>query len=216
MCCAGRRSTVLVSVHPDNPQDRAIIKAVEVLRNGGVIVYPTDTVYGLGCDLYNKNAIERIYQLKRHESGKPFSFLCSDLKHISEYAKVSNHAFRFMKHLIPGPYTFILPATRLKTIPKSMVSKRKSVGIRVPDNRICHAIIAALGNPIINASVTNEQDEILSDPALIKEYLGYHADVILDAGILPTIPSTIIDLTGDTPVILRKGAGNFSLIQQYL
>ncbi len=207
---------MMLSVHPENPQDRAITKAVEILRNGGIIVYPTDTVYGLGCDLHNKNAIERIYQLKRLDRIKPFSFLCSDLKHISEYAKVSNHAFRFMKHLIPGPYTFVLPATRLKTIPKSVVSKRKSVGIRVPDNKICRAIIAALGNPIINTSVTDERGEILSDPVYIQKYFGYQVDMILDAGILPTIPSTVFELTGDTPVIVRKGAGDFSQIQQYM
>jgi tRNA threonylcarbamoyl adenosine modification protein (Sua5/YciO/YrdC/YwlC family) len=207
---------MILSIHPENPQDRAIIKAVEILRNGGVIVYPTDTVYGLGCDLHNKNAIERIYQIKRHEPIKPFSFLCSDLKHISEYAKVSNHAFRFMKHLIPGPYTFVLPATRLKTIPKSVVSRRKTVGIRVPDNKVCHAIIAALGNPIISTSVTDERGDILSDPAYIKAHLGYQIDLILDAGILPTIPSTVFELTGDMPVILRKGAGDFSFIQQFL
>ncbi len=207
---------MMLSVHPENPQDRAITKAVEVLRSGGVIVYPTDTVYGLGCDLHNKNAIERIYQLKRHEPVKQFSFLCSDLKHISEYAKVSNHAFRFMKHLIPGPYTFVLPATRLKTIPKSVVSKRKTVGIRVPDNKICRAIIASLGNPVINTSVTDERGNILSDPAHIKKYLGFQVDLILDAGILPTIPSTIFDLTDERPVIIRKGAGDLSLIQQLL
>jgi tRNA threonylcarbamoyl adenosine modification protein (Sua5/YciO/YrdC/YwlC family) len=207
---------MMLSAHPENPHDRVIMKAVEILRNGGVIVYPTDTVYGLGCDLYNKNAIERIYYLKRHEPTKPLSFLCSDLKHISEYAKVSNHAFRFMKHLIPGPYTFVLPSTRLKTIPKSMVSKRKSVGIRVPDNKICHAIIAALGNPIVNASVTDEHGEILSDPVIIKEYFGYQIDLVLDSGILPTIPSTVFDLTGDSTVIVRRGAGDFSLINQYL
>jgi len=207
---------MILSAHPENPHDRVITKAVEILRNGGVIVYPTDTVYGLGCDLHNKNAIERIYLLKRHEPVKQLSFLCSDLKHISEYAKVSNHAFRFMKHLIPGPYTFVLPSTRLKTIPKSMMSKRKSVGIRVPENKTCHAIIAELGHPIVNTSVTNERGEVLSDPAAIKEFFGFQIDLILDAGILPTIPSTIFDLTGDTTVIVRKGAGDFSLIQQYL
>jgi tRNA threonylcarbamoyl adenosine modification protein (Sua5/YciO/YrdC/YwlC family) len=207
---------MILSAHPENPHDRVIMKAVEILRNGGVIVYPTDTVYGLGCDLHNKNAIERIYQLKRHEPVKQLSFLCSDLKHISEYAKVSNHAFRFMKHLIPGPYTFVLPSTRLKTIPKSMMSKRKSVGIRVPENKTCHAIIAELGHPIVNTSVTNERGEILSDPAAIKEFFGFQIDLILDAGILPTIPSTIFDLTGDTTVIVRKGVGDFSLIQQYM
>ncbi len=206
---------MILKVHPDNPPERAIGKAVEVLRNGGLIVYPTDTVYGLGCDLQNKNAIDRIYQIKRHALTKPLSFLCSDLKHISEYAKVTNHAFKLMKHLIPGPYTFILPATRLKSIPNSVVSKRKTVGIRVPDNNVCHAIIATLGNPIITTSVTDEQGEILSDPAYIAKYLGFQVEIVLDAGVLPTIPSTVVDLTEETPVIIRKGAGDPALIQQY-
>lgn len=136
-----------IRMHPENPQGRHTTRAVEILKNGGVIIYPTDTVYGIGSSVFDKNAIERIYQIKKQDMHKPFSFVCSDLSHISEYARVSNPAYRLMKGLIPGPYTFVLPAARLKHLPKSMVSKRKTVGIRVPDNRICMAIVKKLGHP---------------------------------------------------------------------
>lgn len=204
-----------LSIHTENPQSRAVAKAIEILSHGGVIVYPTDTVYGLGCDLMNKEAVERVHFLKRQDISKPFSFLCSDLKNISEYAKVSNQAFRLIKHLIPGPYTFLLPAARMKSIPKIVVSKRKTVGIRVPKSNVCHAIISALGHPIISTSVTNEDGKILTNPDDIHKLLGSQIDLILDLGRLPAIPSTIIDLTSGQPVIVREGAGNITLVKQF-
>lgn len=201
---------MFLSVHPDSPQGRHISHAVDVLHNGGVIIYPTDTVYGIGCSVFDKNAIERIYQIKQQDASKPFSFVCSDLSHISEYARVSNPAFRLMKHLIPGPYTFVLPASSLKQLPKSMISKRKTVGIRVPDNKVSLAIIKELGHPILSASVTDRNGQVLNNPDLIKELYGNQVDLILDGGIIVSVPSTVVDLTDDQPVILREGAGDIS------
>src|SRR5208283_4277031 len=198
---------MVLKIHPLNPQQRYITRAVEVLKHGGVLVYPTDTVYGIGCSVFDTRAIERIYEIKRQHTSKPFSFICSDLRHISEYAKVSNSAFRLMKQLIPGPFTFILPASRLKHLPKSLISKRKTVGIRVPDNAVCHALIKELGHPVLNASVTDDQETIINDPDLIEEYYDSRVDLILDAGNSALELSTIIDLTDDEPVVVRKGIG---------
>jgi tRNA threonylcarbamoyl adenosine modification protein (Sua5/YciO/YrdC/YwlC family) len=201
-----------MNVHPDNPQQRYIQHAVEILRNGGVIIYPTDTVYGIGCSIYNTEAIERIYRIKREDRSKPYSFICSDLSHISEYAKVSNPAFRLMKHLIPGPFTFLLPASRLKQLPKSIMSKRKTVGIRVPNNKICLALIKELGHPILNASVTDTDGEIINDPEYINELYQNQVDAILAGGRSILGLSTILDLTEEPPVVVREGAGDISMI----
>ena len=198
---------MVLKIHPVNPQQRYIAQAVESLKQGGVIIYPTDTVYGIGCSVFDTHAIERIYAIKRQHPSKPFSFICSDLSHISEYAKVSNTAFRLMKQLIPGPFTFILPASRLKHLPKSLISKRKTVGIRVPDNVICRALIKELGHPVLNASVTDDHEAIINDPDRIEEYYGKRVDLILDAGNSLLELSTIIDLTDDRPVVVREGAG---------
>src|SRR5512135_2058974 len=143
------------SIHSKNSEPRAVKKAAESLASGGLVIYPTDTVYGFGCCVVNRDAIERIYLIKRQRNDKPFSFVCSDLKHISEYAHVSNAAFKTMKRLIPGPYTFILPAARMKHLPKILVSKRKTVGIRVPDSPVTLALVKELGHPILSTSVTD-------------------------------------------------------------
>lgn len=203
---------MVLKVHPDNPQGRHIARAVATLRSGGVIIYPTDTVYGIGCSVFNTRAIERIYQIKQQDESKPFSFVCSDLSHISEYAKVSNPAFRLMKHLIPGPYTFILPASRLKQLPRSVISHRKTVGIRVPNNKITMALVKELGHPILSASVTNGSGYIINDPQAIKECFEKRVDVILDGGISGLELSTVLDLTNEQPVVVRKGAGDVSMI----
>jgi len=201
-----------LKIHPVNPQGRHIQHAVEVLKNGGVIIYPTDTVYGIGCSVFNTHAIERIYQIKGQDARKPFSFVCSDLSHISEYAKVSNVAFRLMKQLIPGAYTFVLPASRLKHLPKSMITKRKTVGIRVPNNKICLAIVKELGHPILSASVTDDKGNILNDPEVIKEYYEKRVDLILDGGYGLLEVSTVLDLTNEHPVVVREGAGDISML----
>ncbi len=200
---------MLISIHPINPEPRHIHRVVETLRTGGIIIYPTDTVYGIGCSIEDKNAIERVYLIKHARKDKPFSFVCSGLTHISEYAHVSNRAFRTIKHLVPGPFTFILPAARMKQLPKILVSKRKTVGIRVPDHRITQAIVRELGHPILSTSVTDmETGEVLNDPAIIQERFGNQVDLVIDGGVLVSEPSTVVDLTGDEPEVIRKGAGD--------
>jgi tRNA threonylcarbamoyl adenosine modification protein (Sua5/YciO/YrdC/YwlC family) len=200
-----------LKVHPVNPQGRHIAHAVEVLRRGGVIIYPTDTVYGIGCSINDTRAIERVYQIRNQDRNKPFSFICSDLSHIAEYAKVSNSAYRLMKQLIPGPYTFILPASRLKQLPKSLISTRKTVGIRVPQNNICRDIIKELGHPILSASVTGDhKGDIISDPELIKREFEEQVDLILDGGNSLKEFSTVLDVTNEQPIVVREGAGDVS------
>jgi tRNA threonylcarbamoyl adenosine modification protein (Sua5/YciO/YrdC/YwlC family) len=203
---------MILRIHPVNPEPRHIARATEILKAGGVVIYPTDTVYGMGCSVENKNAIEKVYLIKRQRQDKPFSFVCADLTHISEYAHVSNAAFKLMKRLIPGPYTFILPAARMKHLPKILVSKRRTVGIRVPDSPVTLALVRSLGHPILSTSVTTDDGEILNDPALIAEHFRNRVELILDGGVLVSEPSTVIDLTTDTPTILREGAGPTDLI----
>ncbi len=201
-----------LKIHPQNPQGRHIKRAVEILQNDGIIIYPTDTVYGIGCSIFSKKAIEKIYQIKNQDPSKPFSFICSDLSHIAEYAVVSNTAYRVMKHLIPGPYTFILPASRLKQLPKSLISKRKTVGIRVPNNIVSQMIIRELGHPVLSASVTDQSGNVLQDPEIIKNQYENKVDLILDSGMQVSDLSTIIDFTEEPPVVLREGAGDVSKI----
>jgi tRNA threonylcarbamoyl adenosine modification protein (Sua5/YciO/YrdC/YwlC family) len=201
-----------LKVHPENPQGRHIDRAVSALRDGGVIIYPTDTVYGIGCSIYNTRAIERIYEIKRQDRSKPFSFICSDLSQVSEYARVSNPAFRLMKQLIPGPYTFILPATSLKQLPKSLISKRKAVGIRVPKNNIAVSLVRGLEHPLLSASIADELGEIISDPELIKRDYESTVDLIIDGGTSLVELSTILDLTDEPPVVVREGAGDVSML----
>ncbi|MDZ7262422.1 MAG: L-threonylcarbamoyladenylate synthase [candidate division KSB1 bacterium] len=200
-----------VSINPQNPQGRYITQAVEVLKSGGVIAYPTDTIYGIGCDIFNKKAIERIYQIKGKEKREPLSFICPDLKDISKYAHVSNAAYKIMNHLLPGPYTFVLRGTRL--VPKIMLSKRRTVGIRVPDNQICLLMLKEFGNPIVSTSASLSDDEILNDPEKIEEKMGKQLDLILDAGLLGLTPSSVIDLTTEPPTVLRRGKGDVSMFE---
>ncbi len=202
-----------MKLHIGNPQARVISKTVDILLSGGVCIYPTDTIYGLGCSIENKRAIERIYLLKRMRSEKPFSFVCSDLSHITDYAHVSNMAFKIMKRLIPGPYTFILPAARMKNLPRILISKRKTVGIRVPNNVAALSLVKALGHPILSTSVTTETGEVLNDPDDIFDHFNSVVDIILDGGPLISEPSSVIDLTGSTPEIIRVGAGDVSMLQ---
>ena len=194
-------------LHPENPQLRYINKAVSVLKDGGVIIYPTDTVYGIGCDIFNKNALERIFTIKN--DSKLFSFVCSDLKDISRYAKVSDYAYRTMRRLLPGAYTFILPAAKL--VPKKLWSKRKTVGIRVPNNPISMKLVKELGNPIISTSTTNRKGDIIYDPFEIRNIFSTQVDLMLSMGPITGQPSTVVDLSSEEPEILRKGAGDISL-----
>lgn len=196
-------------LHPETPQLRYINKAVSVLKQGGVIIYPTDTVYGIGCDIFNKEALDRIFTIKNDSSNKLFSFVCSDLKDIAKYAKVSDYAYRTMRHLLPGPYTFILPAAKL--VPKKLWSKRKTVGIRVPNNNITMKLVEELGNPIISTSTTNRRGDVIYDPFEIKNIFNTQVDLMLSMGPLMGEPSTVVDLSEEEPEVLRHGAGDISM-----
>ncbi len=199
---------MLMRKNPQNPQTRLIRQVIEVLNKGGVIAYPTDTVYGLGCSLYNKKGIERIYLIKRSEKSQPFSFICADLKDISLYCKVSNYAYKTMKRLLPGPYTFVLEGTKL--VPKIMLTRRMTAGIRVPNNPICLSVVKGLGHPIISTSAKLPGGEVLYDPAEIEGQLGKALDLVIDGGLCVSEPSSVIDLTEDRPRVLRKGKGDVS------
>ena len=201
----------ILKINPDNPQGRLINKVVEALKKGEVIAYPTDTVYGIGCDLFNKSAIDKVYRIKGKQRNKPLSFICSDLSDISQYAYVQDYAYKIMKRLLPGPYTFILPATKL--VPKTVMTKQKTVGIRVPENNICIEIVKILGHPIINTSITRDADALFEDADAIREIYGHQLTYIIDGGRIMAEHSTVVDLTGDAPVILRKGKGDTSMFE---
>jgi tRNA threonylcarbamoyl adenosine modification protein (Sua5/YciO/YrdC/YwlC family) len=200
---------MIIHINPDNPQKRLISKVVEVLREGGIIAYPTDTFYGIGCDITCKKSVEKIYNMKQRTRTKPFSFICSDLKNISEYAKVSNYAYKTMKRLLPGPYTFILEGSR--PLPRIMVSKRKTAGIRVPDHKICIEIVRELGNPIISTSATSPDKTVFDDPSFIDDHYGHQIDLVIDGGPVPSKPSSVISLISDEPEIIREGLGDISI-----
>ena len=193
---------MITSINPDNPQQRLIDMVCETLDRGGLIAYPTDTFYGMGCDLYNKKGVQRIHQLKNRPLKKPFSIICDSLKGISQYAKVSDYAYKTMRRLLPGPYTFILEGTKL--VPKIMLTKRKTVGIRVPDNNICLAIVQTLGRPIITTSAIHEA------PYSIQEAYSSSLDIIIDGGALYPQPSSVISLINDEPEVIREGKGDIS------
>ena len=199
---------MILRINPDNPQVRLLRQVVEVLTGGGLIGYPTDTGYALGCDLYNLKGISKLYQLKRRPLSKPFSFICADLKNISEYARVGNYAYKTMKRLLPGPYTFILEGSKL--VPKIMLTKRRTTGIRVPDNPICLALVEELKNPIITTSATMPDGTILYDASLIHDYFRNRIDVVIDGSIVAGQPSSVISLINDTPEVIRKGLGDVS------
>jgi tRNA threonylcarbamoyl adenosine modification protein (Sua5/YciO/YrdC/YwlC family) len=196
------KKPLMLSINADNPQQRLINRVCAVLEEGGLIVYPTDTFYGIGCNLFNKRGIQLIYRLKNRPLKKPFSFLCDSLKEVSRYALVSNYAYKTMKRLLPGPYTFIMEGTRL--VPKIMLTKRKTVGIRVPDNKICLDIIRTFGRPIISTSA------VFDDPQSIKEAYGSFLDVIIDGGVLYQSPSSVVSLIDDIPEVIREGKGDVS------
>jgi tRNA threonylcarbamoyl adenosine modification protein (Sua5/YciO/YrdC/YwlC family) len=201
---------MLLRIHPSDPQERLILQVADCLKKGGVIIYPTDTIYGLGCDIYNQDAIKRICRIKNVDVKKSqFSFVCSDLSHISQFAKsMDTPLFRMLKKAWPGPFTFILEAS--KEVPKLMKTKKETVGIRVPDNKICHSIIKALGHPIISASLPMDADvEYFTDPEEIHEKFFKLVDMVIDGGPGNLEASTIIDCTGAQPEVIREGAGNW-------
>ncbi len=207
LLCHGRPVTAPILVmDATHPQPRHVERCVAVLEAGGVIAYPTDTYYGIGCDLFNKKAMERIYQLKARARTKPLSFVCADLSDVARYAKVSNSSFAVMRRLTPGPYTFVLEATSV--VPKMAVARQKTVGIRVPDSPIAIAIVQALGRPLVSASATMSDGTVLIDPSDIQDSLGHGLELIIDGGFQLDEPSTVLDMTGNEPVVLRMGKGD--------
>ncbi len=201
---------MLIKIYPENPNPKFIEQAVEVLRNGGIIIYPTDTIYGLGCDITNQKAIERICRLRGIKPEKAnFSFVCSDLSHISDYIKpIDTNVFRVLKKALPGPYTFILNANN--NVPKLLSSKKKTVGIRVPDNSIAREIVKMLGNPILSTSIRDDDDvlEYSTDPELIQEKYGDTVDLVIDGGYGGNVASTVIDCTSGELEVIREGKGS--------
>ncbi len=198
-----------VKIYDDNPNPRDIAKVVQILKKGGLVIYPSDTVYALGCDITNNRALERIAQIKKVKLAKAnFSFVCKDLSNLSDYVKqLDNTTFKLLKRALPGPYTFILPGNN--KLP-SVFKKKKEVGIRVPDNTIVQAIVASMGNPIVSTSIKDEDQviEYTTDPELIFEKWEHLVDVVIDGGYGGNIPSTVIDLMGDTPILVRQGKGS--------
>jgi tRNA threonylcarbamoyl adenosine modification protein (Sua5/YciO/YrdC/YwlC family) len=200
---------MLLEIHPKNPQLKHIKTVVDCLSSGGIIIYPTDTVYGFGCDIFHPKAVERICRIKNIDPAKAnLSFICNDLSDLSKYAKsISTPTFRLLKHHIPGPFTFILPAS--KEVPKILKSKKDTIGLRVPDKIIAQEIIKALGHPILSSSLPGDMVEEYTDPERIHEIFGKQVDIVVDGGIGGMEVSTIIDMTHDVPEITRQGAGQF-------
>ena len=201
-----------IRIHPQNPEPRKIQQVVNSLREGGVVIYPTDTVYAMGCDIHNARAVERIARIKGIKPQKnDFSFICFDLSHIADYAKVGNNAFKVMKRLLPGPFTFILEANN--RVPK-VLANRRTVGIRVPDHPITRQIVFELDHPIITTSIKDYDDDIMeypNDPVVICERFQHQVDIVIDGGLGGLIPSTVIDATDDGFEIIREGAGVFEI-----
>lgn len=202
----------LIKIYEDNPNPKAINKVVEVLRDGGLIIYPTDTVYGLGCDITKSRALEKIARIKGEKLSKAnWSFICADLSNLSDYVRqIDTATFKILKRALPGPYTFILPGNN--NLPKDF-KKKKTVGIRIPDNEIAKALVTALGNPIVSTSIRDEDEllEYTTDPELIHEKWDHLVDIIIDGGYGGNQPSTVIDLSNDPPLVLREGKGSLDI-----
>ncbi len=203
-------SVEIQKVFLEHPQKRLIQRAVSILEAGGIVVYPTDTIYGLGIDLFQKKAIERVLRLKKESRHKMLSFILPDLKQIAEWAIVPDYAYRIMRRVAPGPYTFVLRAT--KKVPKLLLSNQKTVGIRIPDSEVAIELVKELGRPILSTSVPAGQDGFYSDPQEIAERFRNEIDLILDAGVMMNTPSTVVDFSKDEPEIIREGAGDIEAL----
>lgn len=196
-----------IEINPSNPQPRLIGMVAEVLKKGGVICYPTDTMYGIGCDIFNQKAVKRVHEIKQRPKHKPFSFMCASLADISQYAHVSSPAYRLLRRHLPGPYTMVLPGSKL--VPNIMLTKQKTVGIRLPECPICLAIVGQLGNPVLNTSAVREGLEgPVADAFAVEELFGSQVDLIVDGGEIVPWPSTVVSLVSDQPEILREGKGD--------
>ena len=206
---------MIIEINPEHPQPRKIDRVVETLRQGGLIAYPTDSVYGIGCDIFNAEAVGRLHRLVQEIKGSPdhapLSFICHSLSNISQYAYVSDYAYRTLRRMLPGPYTFVLEATKL--VPRVMRNKRKTVGIRIPDAAIPIHIVEALGNPIATTSATMNDGELIPDPWTLQELYGHAIDIIVDGGYLFPEPTTVIDFSEDYPRLIRQGKGELGELE---
>ncbi len=204
-----KQPELLIQIHPDNPPPRLIKQVAECLKDGGIIIYPTDTIYGLGCDIMQHKAIEKICQIKNINPAKAqFSFICSSLSNLSDYTKsIDTPLYRMLKNHLPGPYTFILPAS--KQVPKILQSKKSTIGLRVPANNICHDILNELGNPILSTSLPGDMVEEYTDPEIIYEKFINKVDIVIDGGFGGMIPSTVVDCTSNDWTVLRSGLGKW-------
>lgn len=200
---------MLLSIHPVNPQPRLIKEAVQILNDGGIIIYPTDTIYGLGCDIFQHKAVERICRIKGIDPAKAqLSFICRDLSHLSDYTRsISTPLYRTLKTHLPGPYTFILPASR--HVPRILKNKKDTIGLRIPDNKICMSLIETLDHPLLSTSLPGEMIEDYTDPELIYEHFGHLVDAVIDGGAGGYIPSTVVNCTTDDWTVIREGAGEW-------
>ncbi|NQU68752.1 MAG: threonylcarbamoyl-AMP synthase [Candidatus Marinimicrobia bacterium] len=201
---------MIISVHSENPNLRHVRHAVDALKEGELIVYPTDTLYGLGCDIFNKTAIEKIYALRKMDRKKPLSFICHDFSQIAEYAKISNYVYKVMKSILPGPYTIVLPATN--KVPKMLVTKQKTVGIRIPDNEFALALVKEFGGPIISTTLTSDDQIAISDPDAIHELYKTQIKYVFSSGISASEPSTVIEIKDGEIGVLREGKGDISFL----
>jgi tRNA threonylcarbamoyl adenosine modification protein (Sua5/YciO/YrdC/YwlC family) len=201
-----QRTAPIQSIDPLHPQPRHVQRAVDALQAGGLVAYPTDTYFGIGCDLFKKRAIEKMAQLKRRSGNKPFAFLCASLGEAAQYAIIGNEQYRLMRRLTPGPYTFVLEATRL--VPRTALTRQRQVGVRIPDAQVALALVRALGRPLATTSAQRPEGEVLTDAHEVQDALGHALDLILDGGSTLNEPSTVIDLSGPQAVVLREGKGS--------
>jgi tRNA threonylcarbamoyl adenosine modification protein (Sua5/YciO/YrdC/YwlC family) len=199
---------MILQINPNHPQPRHIKRVADVLRADGVIVYPTDTVYGLGCDIKSKKALDRVRRIKRMDNKRHLSFVFADLKSIADYAQVTDRDYKILRRYLPGPYTFVLKATRL--VPRIVLTKRNEVGIRIPDNNICQALVQEMGNPILSSSVRMPDEQLLDDPKEIDRLYKGQVDLVIDGGVFLPKPSSVVSLLDDYPEIIREGKGDVS------
>ncbi len=202
---------MILQINPNHPQPRHIAKIVQILRSDGVIIYPTDTVYGLGCDIHSKKALEKVRRIKKMDNKRPLSFVFADLKSISQYAQVEDNDYKILRKYLPGPYTFVLKATRL--VPRIVLTKRNEVGIRIPDNTICQALVTELANPILSSSVRLPDDQLLWDPKEIESIYKGQVELVIDGGAFMPEPSSVISLIDGEATVLREGKGDVTPFQ---
>ncbi len=205
---------MIVEIDPTTPQPWLIARAADLLRTGGVVVIPTDTVYGVTCSISQPDAIQRVYDLKKMDPKKPLSILVDDMRTVGRYARgVSTPAYRLLKRVLPGPYTFIFEAT--SEVPKIMLRRRRTIGIRMPDHPVTRAIVGLLDEPLLSTSIRNPDDDFVNDPAEIESRYGRAVDMVIDSGVLLPVPSTVVDLSGDQPVLVRAGKGDVAALEMF-